>query len=75
MVAMKKYRKNAALKELEKIATEALAKEMTGVISSSLAVIGLVENVQAYEKASLESERYRAFSPRLPLLKLPSFQE
>ena len=54
--------KDAAMTAIEEYATEALATDLSGTMSSGLAAIGLVDNLNSYGKASSETERYQAIS-------------
>lgn len=54
--------KDLVIQQLEKYASKVLMTDLSGTISSSLAIIGLFENAQDYSDASSEGERYQAFS-------------
>ncbi len=54
--------KNEAMKQLESAASRALATDLSGSLSSTLAVLSLIDSIQQYDKATSETGRYQAFA-------------
>ncbi|WP_374027256.1 hypothetical protein ACES2J_10205 [Bdellovibrio bacteriovorus] len=56
------YVRSTVIKELEEYAGKALAQDLSGKVSTVLAVVNLVDNVKLYNEAESESQRYQALS-------------
>ncbi|WP_347356600.1 hypothetical protein [Bdellovibrio sp.] len=59
---LESYVRSAVIKELEEYAGKILAQDLSGSVSTVLAVVNLVDNVKQYDEAASESQRYQAFS-------------
>lgn len=54
--------KNEAMKQLESAASKALAKDLSGSLSTTLALLSLIDSIQQYDNATSETGRYQAFA-------------